>query len=258
MDLAGRQETKATLELAPGGVVRVAIALAPAASPFFAVADPLSGEPRGVTVTLGKALAAELGLPLQFVRYPNSGQITDRADDGEWDVTFMPADASRAQRVDFTPPYALVQSSFLVPPGSTVHTIEDVDRPGVKVVAIENTATARSAARVLKQANLVHAPTVQAAADALRAGEADALALSRDALATIADGLSGARVLDGHFHSAGVAAAVPKGRPQALRLVEGFIEKAKASGLVQRAMDEAGLRHAAVAPGRDARSESEK
>ncbi|MEX2127128.1 MAG: transporter substrate-binding domain-containing protein [Xanthobacteraceae bacterium] len=235
-------------ELAPSGILRVAIALSPAPSPFFATADPTSGAPRGVTVTLGSELAAALGLPLAFVQYPNSGEITDRADNGEWDVTFMPADAERAKRVDFSPPYVLVESTYLVAPGCRVQTMEEIDRTGLRIVAIDNTATARSAARTVKHAALVYAATVDEAFAQLRSRQVEAMALSRDALAVLAEKLPGSRMLEGRFHAAGVAGAVPKGRPNALTLVTAFIETAKASGRVQRALDAAGLKHAVVAP----------
>jgi polar amino acid transport system substrate-binding protein len=239
---------EARRDLASTGTLRIAIALAPAASPFFAVADPKSGTPRGVTVSLARALAAQLNLPLRLVQYPNSGEITERADRNEWDVTFMPADAERAKFVDFTAPYALVESTYLVASGWDAASIEDVDRPGARVVVIANTATGRSAARTLQRATLIQAATVKEAFDRLAAGEAQALGLSRDALAVLAEKLPGGRILEGRFHAAGVAGAVPKGRPAALGLLSRFVEEAKASGLVQRALDDAGLKYAAVAP----------
>jgi polar amino acid transport system substrate-binding protein len=64
----------------------------------------------------------------------------------------------------------------------------------------------------------------------------------------LAEKLPGSRMLAGRFHAAGVAGAVPKGRPQALALVSAFIEAAKASGSVRRALDAAGLKYAVVAP----------
>jgi polar amino acid transport system substrate-binding protein len=235
-------------ELAPSGTLRVAIALSPAASPFFAVRDADTGQPRGVTVTLANGLAGETGLPLRLVEYRNSGEITDRADNDEWDATFMPADAERAKRVAFTPPYALVESTYLIGPACSAGSIEDVDRPDLRVIAISDTATGRSAARTLKYATLVYAATVKEAAESLGAGKVDALALSRDALATLAPRLPGARILDGRFHAAGVAGAVPRNRPAALGFLTAFIEHAKASGGVNRALDLAGLKHATVAP----------
>ena len=235
-------------ELAPSGTLRVAIALSPAASPFFAVRDVDTGKPRGVTITLANGLAGETGLPLRLVEYRNSGEITDRADSDEWDATFMPADAERAKRVAFTPPYALVESTYLIGPTCSAGSIEDVDRPELRVIAISDTATGRSAARTLKNATLVYAATVNEAAESLGAGKVDALALSRDALATLAPRFPGARILDGRFHAAGVAGAVPRNRPAALGFLSAFIERAKASGNVKRALDSAGLKHATVAP----------
>jgi polar amino acid transport system substrate-binding protein len=238
----------ALLELAPVGDLRVAIALSPAASPFFAVRDPGTGEPHGVTISLARDLAAETGLPLRLVQYRNSGEITDMADASEWDATFMPADAERAKRVAFTPPYALVESTYLIGPNCSARNIADVDRPDVRVVAISDTATGRSAARTLRNATLVYAATVNEAAESLGTGKVDALALSRDALATLAPRFPGARILDGHFHAAGVAGAVPRNRRAALEFLTDFIERAKASGRVKRALDLAGLRYAVVAP----------
>ena len=106
--------------------------------------------------------------------------------------------------------------------------------PELRVIAISDTATGRSAARTLKNATLVYAATVNEAAESLGAGKVDALALSRDALATLAPRFPGARILDGRFHAAGVAGAVPRNRPAALGFLSAFIERAKASGNVKR------------------------
>jgi polar amino acid transport system substrate-binding protein len=243
-----KDRSAALRELAPRGDLRVAIAISPAASPFFAVRDAKSGKPRGVTVTLAEQLARETGLALQLVEYRNSGEITDRADSAEWDATFMPADAERAKRVAFTPPYALVESTYLIGPSCSASSIEDVDRPDVRVIAISDTATGRSAARTLRSATLVYAATVNEAAESLATGKVDALALSRDALAALASRFPGARILEGHFHAAGVAGAIPRNRPAALEFLTDFVERAKASGSVQRALDMAGLKYATVAP----------
>lgn len=95
---------------------------------------------------------------------------------------------------------------------------------------------------------MIAARSVDEAVEMIRAGQADALALSRDSLRGLVARLSGARILDGHFHAAGTAIAVAKNRPAALAFVSAFIEDAKASGLVRRALDEVGLKEATVAP----------
>ena len=233
--------------LAPSGTLRVAIAVAPAPSVFFATKDATRA-PRGVTVDLANALAGELGLPLELVVYPNSGELTNAAATGAWDVTFMPQDAERAKKVDFGPAYFIIESSYLVPAGSAIRSIEQVNRPGVRIVGIFNTTTARSAKRTAPLATVEEVSTVDEMTERARSGQGDAFALSHDAFIGLLPGLPGARVLPGCFQSVGVAVAVPKERPGALAVASAFIERAKASGIVRRALDQAGFAGAPVAP----------
>jgi polar amino acid transport system substrate-binding protein len=233
--------------LAPTGTLRVAVATAPAPSVFFAVKDA-AGKPRGVNVDLAHALADDLKLPLQIVVYPSSGEITDAAAGGAWDVTFMPQDAERAKKVDFGPAYFMIESGYLVPAGSAIRSIEEVNRPGVQIVGIFSTTTARSARRTAPRATVEEVRSVDEMTERARLGQGDAFALSHDAFTGLLPKLPGARVLPGHFQSVGVAVAVPKERPGALALAGAFIERAKASGLVRRILDAADFRDAAVAP----------
>src|SRR5262245_13861818 len=78
-------------EIAPTGKLRVAIAISPAGGAFWCTKTE-SGGYAGVPVDLGKAMAAQLGVPVEYVVHPNSGQITDAAGKGTWDVTFLPKD----------------------------------------------------------------------------------------------------------------------------------------------------------------------
>src|SRR5271155_4277847 len=119
--------------VAPSGSLRVAIAISPAPGPFWARRDPVSSEPKGVTVDLGHDMADALGLPLKLVVYDNSGAITDAGDAGEWDITFVPADAARRQRLDFGPVYSQAESTFLVRPGVQIATLAEVNKPGIHV-----------------------------------------------------------------------------------------------------------------------------
>jgi polar amino acid transport system substrate-binding protein len=240
-------ETAMTKELASSGKLRVGVVAAPAMSAFFVTRDA-AGQPRGVTVELGTALAQRLGVPVEFLVAPNSGEVTDALCAGAIDVTFMPVDAERKQRVEFGPPYFVVESTYLVPAGSGIRTLAEVDRSGVRVVGIANTTTIRSAARSLKNTTIVAACSVDEAVAMLRAGQSDAFALSHDSLPPLAAGLPGSRILAGGFQQTVIAIAVPKNRPQALAAVTAFMADAKASGLVRRALDAAGFKDATVAP----------
>src|SRR4051812_34302852 len=127
-------------ELAPTGKLRLGLALGATVGAGNVMMDAASGKPRGVAVDLGTALAQKLGVPVEFVTYPNSGALTDAADANAWDVAFIPVDEERKKRVAFGSPHIVLQSTYLVAPGSSIQTLADVDREGVRVVGIENTA----------------------------------------------------------------------------------------------------------------------
>ena len=234
-------------ELASTGKLRVGVVGAPSMSAFFVTKDP-AGQPRGVTADLGAALAKKLGVPVEFLVAPNSGEVTDALATGTLDVAFMPVDEERKKRVEFGPAYFVIQSTYLVTAGSGIRTLAEVDRAGVRVVGIANTTTIRSAGRSLKNTPIVAATSVDEAMAMLRAGTADAFALSRDSLPPLAAGLPGSRILDGGFQQTVIAIAVPKDRPQALAYVTEFMEDATASGLVRRALNDAGFKDMPVAP----------
>ncbi len=226
----------------------MAIAISPSASAYFTVKDPANGELRGVAIDLGKQLAQKLGVPVEYVAYPNSGTITDAGDAGEWDVTFLPADDERRKKIQFGPAYHLLQSTYLVPAGSKIQTLAEVDRAGTRVIGIENTATIRAAIKSLKNTMPVALKTPVDAFETVRDGGADALALSRESLQGMAVKLPGSRILDGGFLDSVTAVAVPKNKPESLAAVSAFIEEVKASGAVRRAFDAMGLNTSVVAP----------
>jgi polar amino acid transport system substrate-binding protein len=244
---AGRA-APAAQAVAPGGKLRVAIAISPAPGPFWAGRDPASGLPKGVTVDLGRAMAEALGVGLQLVVYANSGAITEAGAADGWDVTFVPADATRRKLLDFGPVYSEAESTFLVRPGVSIATLADVNKAGVRVAGISNTTTIRAMGAYLSNTTPQGLPTVEAAIDQLKSGEIDAFGMGRDELVTLSAGVPGSHVLAGHFFQTTAAVAVPKGHAAALAFATAFVDDAKKSGLLRRIFDANGLRDAPVAP----------
>jgi polar amino acid transport system substrate-binding protein len=142
----------------------------------------------------------------------------------------------------------MIESTFLVPAGSKIRTLADANFNGVRAIVIASTTTGRSAARFLTRGGIHEVRSVDEMTAMARAGDGDLFALSRDAFATLLPALPGARVLDGGFQQTGIACAVPKGRRAALKIFGDFVERAKRSGGVRRALDQAGFADAQVAP----------
>jgi len=233
-------------QLTPTGTLRIAVAIAPSPSAQFAIKD---GDGfKGVAVTLGQGLAKKLGVPATILPHNASGEIQNSAADDKWDVAFLPVDDERKKFVDFGNAYHLLQSTFLVAPGARIASVADANAKGVGIGGVANTATFRAAMKATPNATHVEFAKVDAAAAAMLEGHIAAIALSRESLGGLVKKIPGARILDDAFLNSSTAVCVPKGRPAALAYVSEFIEEAKASGLVRRALDEVGLTASQIAP----------
>ena len=153
---------------------------------------------------------------------------------------FMGPDPSRTG-VAFSPPILQLDYTFLVPGASSIQRMSDVDRPGVRIAAVRDHASTLTLSRMLKHAQLVYAATPDPAFELLRSGQADAFASIRGVLLAYSANLAGSRVLDEHYGANLLGMAVAKDQSARLAYISEFIEQAKASGLVQQAIDRSGL-----------------
>src|SRR5713226_8655701 len=228
-------------DIAPTGKLRVAIGISAAGGAFWSTKTE-SGGYAGVPVDLGKEMAAQLGVPVEYVAYPNSGQITDAAATGAWDVTFLPQDPERETKMSFGPIYAVADATYIVKAGSTVTDFQTLDQPGVKVAAVNNTTTMRGAQAHLKNAKVTGYQTYDEIFNLLKNGEVDAFALSRDQLNAMAKKIPGTKVLDETFKQTTTAVAVPLNHLLALAFVTTFMNEATSGGVLRRAYDNNGLK----------------
>jgi len=228
-------------EIAPTGKLRVAIAISPAGGAFWCTKTDAGGY-AGVPVDLGKAMAEQLGVPVEYVAHQNSGQIVDATSKGTWDVTLLPKDPEREARMSFGPIYEVSDATYIVKAGSTATNFQTLDQPGVKVAAVNNTTTMRGAIAHLKNAKVTGYQTYDEIFGLLQRGEIDAFALSRDQLNDMAKQIPGTRVLDETFKQTVAAIAVPPDRPQSLAFAVKFLTEAIANGTLRKAYDNNGLK----------------
>jgi polar amino acid transport system substrate-binding protein len=231
-------------EIAPSGKLRVAIAISPAGGAFWCTKTE-SGY-AGVPVDLGKAMAAQLGVPVEYVAYDTSGLITEAASKGSWDVSFLPKDKEREAKMSFGPVYEVAEATYIVKAGSTVKDFATLDQAGTEVAAIKNTITMRGAQVHLKKATVTAYDTFQEIFWLMKAGELDAFALSRDQLNAMAKQMPGTKVLDETFQKTVTAVAVPLNHPQSLAFVSKFMTDAISNGTLRQVYDNNGLKDAPI------------
>lgn len=235
----------ARAEIAPTGMLRVGLNLG---NFLLTAKDPATSEPRGIAVDLGRELGRRLGVPVEFVGYATPGELADAATFGAWDVAFLGAEPQRAKEIDFTAAYVEIEATYLVPSGSPLREISDVDRPGVRIAVPEKSAYELYLARTLKHANLTRTKGGDAAFKLFVDEKLDALAGLRPRLVKDHEKLRGSRIIYGRFTAVQQAIGIPRGRLVGAKYLREFVEDIKASGLVARTIDKNGVRGLTVAP----------
>jgi len=235
----------ARAELTPTGTLRAGINYG---NVILARKDPATGELSGVAIDLARELSRRLDVPITIVGFDTVGAMVDGAKAGAWDIAFLGSDPARAGLITFTAAYVELQATYLVPAGSSIRSVADVDREGVRVAAPARANYELFLTRNLKGAQLVRGQGADAAVELLAKGQAEALAGLRQALIGVAAKLPGSRILDGQFMAVQQSMGVPNGRDAAAKYLRGFVEEAKASGLVARAIEKTGAAGVSVAP----------
>ena len=232
-------------DLAPTGKLRVGTNYG---NPVLAMRDSSSGELSGVVVDLARELGRRTGLAVELVGFESAGKMVEGLQAGAWDVAFLAVDPGREGEISFTAPYIEIEGTYLVPPGSALRSISDVDREGVRVGVSDKSAYDLFLSRSLKHAQLVRASSPEAAFELIVEGKVDVLGGVRQHLIANAVKLPGSRVLDGRFMAIQQALGIPKGREAGVNYLREFIEDVKASGLVAQAIEKAGVRGVSIAP----------
>jgi polar amino acid transport system substrate-binding protein len=232
-------------ELAPTGVLRAGVNL----SNFLLVSGKSpAGEPEGVAPDMARAIAERLGVGIAYVTFARPGELADAAGTDVWDIGLIAAEPARAEVIAFSPAYAEIEATYLVPAGSPLTTIEDVDRPGIRIAIAARSAYDLWLSRHLRHAELVRAKSLDASCETFVAEKLDALAGLRPRLLQDIEKLPGARILDGKFTAVQQAVGTANANEAGARFLRDFVEDAKASGLVSRLIARHAVRGLSVAP----------
>jgi len=218
----------------------------------FYTKNSQTGELRAVStgiifLDIARMLGTRIGVEVLPVWHPTIPEMLTCLTSGACDAGIMGPDPSRAG-VDFSPPFVQLDYTFLVPAGSSIQRIADADRPNVRIAVVRDHASTLTLSRIFKHAQLTYAATPDPTFELLRNGQADAFASVRSVLLGYALKLAGSRVLEDHYGANLVGMVVPKGQTARLAYITEFIEQAKASGLVQQAIERSGLPGHQVAP----------
>ena len=232
-------------ELAPHGVLRAAINM----SNFLLVTGrTAAGDPTGVSPSMAAAIADRLGVPVKYIPFAKPGELADQAGKDVWDIGNIGAEPARAEKIAFTAAYVEIEATYLVPAGSPLKTIADVDKPGVRIAVTARSAYDLWLERNIKHATLVRSDSLDSALAQFTGEKLEALAGLRPRLITDVTKVPGATILDGQFTAVQQAIGTAKTNTNGAAFLHRFVEEAKASGLVASFIAEHKVQGLSVAP----------
>jgi len=216
-------------ELAPTGVLRAAINM----GNFLLVTGRTSaGDPEGVAPDMAREIASQLGVPVAYVPYARPGELADAAGSGVWDIGLIGAEPQRAEKIAFTPAYVEIEATYLVPAGSPLQTIADVDKRGRRVAVTARSAYGLWLENNYKEGELLQFDNAEAALKAFDGEKLDAYAGLRPGLIDLQKARPGSRILDGQFTAVQQAVGTARSNAAGATFLRDFVEEAKKSGLV--------------------------
>ena len=232
-------------ELAPKGYLRAGINV----SNFLLVTGrDNAGNPVGVAPDMARALAERLGVDVRLIPFATPGELADQAGQDVWDIGLIGAEPQRAQHIAFSPAYVEIAATYLVPAGSSLQRVDDVDRAGTRIATTRRTAYTLWLERNIKHAELVTTADLDSAYDTFVSQKLDALAGLRPRLLEDVQKLPGARLLDGQFSAVQQAIGTARANEEGARFIRQFVEEAKQDGRVASLIEKHRVRGLTVAP----------
>lgn len=231
-------------QLAPTGILRAGINTA---NFLLVTGKAANGDPEGVAPDMARAIADRLGVGIVYVPFKTPGELADQAGKDVWDIGLIGAEPQRAEKIAFTSAYVEIEATYLVPAGSPIRAIAEVDRPGVRISVSARTAYDLWLERNIRQAQLVRAEGIDASFTQFVEQGLEALAGLRPRLISDVEKLPGARILDGRFTAVQQAIGTARTNSEAVAFLEKFVAEAKASGFVQSLIDKHKVRGLSVA-----------
>jgi polar amino acid transport system substrate-binding protein len=235
----------AALSLAPTGRLRIAINYGNA---VLARRDAQTGKLSGVSVDIAEELGRRMALPLTLVPFDAAGKVSVAAAQDVWDVAFLAADPERAREIEFTPPYVVINGTYVVRKDSVLNTPDDIDREGVRIAVSGQSIYDLFLARTLKHAKIVRAGSPPQAAALFQSDHLEACAGVEAAMQQLLTTDQALRMIARPFMQIQQAMGTPVGRSAGAKYLTAFVENIKADGFVQKSLTHNGQTDAAVAP----------
>ena len=225
-------------QLAPTGVLRAGINL----SNFLLVSGTAAdGSPQGISPDIANLVASTLGLPCELICFDRPGKLADAVNQDIWDIGNIAFEAERAQTLDFSHPYVVIEANFLVRHDDDFLANQDVDRAGIKIAVSERSAYDLWLTDHFSQAQIIRASSIQAAHDLFLEKKVDVLASLKPKLLEDLANHSGLRMIDPPFTAVKQSIGVAKGKAESIAFINALIAQSIENGWIAAQLEIHGM-----------------
>ena len=225
-------------QLAPRGVLRAGINL----SNFLLVSGTAAdGSPTGISPDIANLVASTLGLSCELVCFDRPGKLADAVNQDIWDIGNIAFEAERAQTLDFSHPYVVIEANFLVRYDDNFLTNDDVDRAGTKIAVSERSAYDLWLTDHFSQAQIIRASSIQAAHDLVFEKKVDVLASLKPKLLEDMANHSGLRIIDPSFTAVKQSIGLAKGKAESIAFINTLIAQSIKNGWIAAQLELHGM-----------------
>ncbi|MDB0015991.1 transporter substrate-binding domain-containing protein [Alphaproteobacteria bacterium] len=225
-------------QLAPRGVLRAGINL----SNFLLVSGTAAdGSPTGISPDIANLVASTLDLPCELVCFDRPGKLADAINQDIWDIGNIAFEAERAQTLDFSHPYVVIEANFLVRYDDNFLTNDDIDRAGTKIAVSERSAYDLWLTDHFSQPQIIRASSIQAAHDLFFEKKVDVLASLKPKLLEDMANHSGVRIIDPSFTAVKQSIGLAKGKAESIAFINTLIAQSIKNGWIAAQLELHGM-----------------
>ena len=225
-------------QLAPRGVLRAGINL----SNFLLVSGTAAdGSPTGISPDIANLVASTLDLPCELVCFDRPGKLADAINQDIWDIGNIAFEAERAQTLDFSHPYVVIEANFLVRYDDNFLINDDVDRAGTKIAVSERSAYDLWLTDHFSQPQIIRASSIQAAHDLFFEKKVDVLASLKPKLLEDMANHSGVRIIDPSFTAVKQSIGLAKGKAESIAFINTLIAQSIKNGWIAAQLELHGM-----------------
>jgi polar amino acid transport system substrate-binding protein len=225
-------------QLAPTGILRAGINL----SNFLLVSGTAAdGSPQGISPDIANLVASKLGLPCELVCFDRPGKLADVVNQDIWDIGNIAFEAERAQTLDFSHPYVVIEANFLVRHDDDFLTNDDINRAAAKIAVSERSAYDLWLTDHFSQAQIIRASSIQAAHDLFFEKKVDVLASLKPKLLEDMANHSGLRIIDPPFTAVKQSIGLAKGKADSIAFINALIARSIENGWIAAQLELHGM-----------------